>query len=476
LRPSRRPLGASCLLPLLMLAVVLAACGEAPGASETEGSVILLLAGNTFAEGDRPARLLNEAAAATDILGTVRFEIISAPDAAPGRLPALLEGRGEVRAVIAILGDLSVLDGVDPSDPARVPDRLTSRRLPREELLGCLADLEQRSRILQATFVPATAPLGKQGRLEVPELLEVADMIRSRGPCLDLAAAFTDLEDAWLFTNGIDRLDAYGQDELVRAIFLALCEDPGPVPPRTQAERAARGEARALQHLVRGRLPEFLEAADRALVEPPWTPRHAARQAAITAASEGLAPAVERMRTVDVGTEPVPGLALIQRLIVLQSSALPPPDSFEAQLVAVLDQLGEGEPGAGEAASTLTDRYPQRIEAWLVLQLASLLGPRPRDVRSEARHCLQSFPRSAVDDTVAGLLLDGWPASVVSLPAVLLGSLPFESLKPTGPLLETARRRAALGHATSASRALRAGLEKNRFPPSWFDELDGLER
>lgn len=457
-----------CSAALLLTAE--SGCAPAPVALPNgSGDTIVLLSARSFDGSDRVARQLEALVSASDVLGPAQIVVREASDGELSGLAPALAGLQGVRAVVAVLGDLSVLDGVDPSIPDRGPDRLTSRTVRPERLDEAVSAVREQAARLGAPLVLATAPVGMQGRVEVPELHEVAEHLRARGAVVELAAPFRTLEPAPLFTNGIDRLDAYGHDELARVLYHALCEDPGPVPPRDASERSARAEARALQAFAAGRFELFAHETATTSVGPPPTARHAMRRAALAAAASGPDAGVDALDGVDGLSTPVPGLALWRALRDEPHDGPVPEDPFEAALVATIRAVTRGEPTAPELAAALVDSAPHRLEAWIVLQLAVSRAPFPRDVRSEARRNLRQFPRSAVADTLTWRLFEAWPATLTSLPAVYLASRPFDGLQPTGPILEAARRCARFGYTSDAYHLMLEEMGTQRFPPSWIE-------
>ena len=501
---------------LVLAAATLTGCGPPPvpvdkGASRT----ILLLGCRTFGGSTRVATLLDDIAAATDVLGPTHFLVEAPPGCAPADLPVLLGRHPEASIAIAIVGDLSVLDGVDPSQPPAALERLTSRQVPMDALREMLGRLEQTARSQGTTLLLATAPLGRQARLEVPELDAVAELVRERGAALDLARDFRALEPAPLFSNGIDRLDDFGHDELAAALYACCLQDGGPLPARDAAETSARLQARALEAFHADREADFAQLAAQALAsgEAPASPRHAARLAALAGAREGFAAAAPRWAAIAGPEESVPGLALGRALLraahygaepgaqsdpppgreasgtvdsrdAAVSGAASPlagepcdasPRAFEAELVEALEGLRSADGHAAELAERCVRAHPERLEAWIALQVVSLALPPVRDMRGEARRHLALCPRDTVPESLLTRVLRSWPLAVDDLPALLLASRVREGMLPTGPLLQTARRRASLGYVDHALEMLRTGLQGLRVPPAWERELQRIE-
>ena len=432
-----RSLGLRRAAPALLALVATAAGCSRPDA--TPGDTIVLLASRSLAEGDRARSRLGQLAASTDVLGPVRFELVSAPEAGPQDFASLLDGldgAGGLRAVIALLGDLSALRDVDPSQPNRAPATLTSRVVDTAALDQAVERLERAAGRRGARLVLASAPLGRQGRVEVPELLDVGGRFATRAGFIDLQSAFRPLEERELFSNGIDRLDPAGQELLARALFTALCEDPGPVAPRDGDERRARAQARALRCVAQGRRDEAAAALALARQQPlgdtPGSPaevRAAVRDAALTLALEGPEAAAEPWSRLG-SAKSAPGLALTGRLITQQGFDPPPDEPFEAGLVDALDAVRARDPQAARRAKQLVADHPQRIEAWMLLELAGIVASPPTEVRDEARAALARDPDGLVPPEAAAALLDDWPRCLNALPALYLAQQPFAEPAP----------------------------------------------
>ncbi len=490
---------ASLAAVLLVLATVFA-CMPSPAIRPEAPRTVLLLACRSFDGSDRVARVLDDMARATDVFGDTRFVVDSPPDGRSESLPALLARHPEASVAIAIVGDLSLLDGVDPSQPPHASGRLTDRVLRKDALLELLDHLEQTARAQDTALILASAPLGRQARVEVPELLAVAELVSKRGAHIDMAGPFIALEPALLFGNGLDLLDEYGHDAFARVLFEQCLVDDGPIPARNAAERSARLQARALAAFHADRQAEFAELAALALGDgasgpataaAPASPRHAARLAAIASARDGLVAATPRWNAIAGSADDVPGLALGRALVRTlpqgdgaavrdtTESVTSPGETFEAELVAAIDALRQTVSPARELATRCVEEHPERLPAWLVLQLVSLALPPIQDVRGEARRHIGLCPQDAVPEALLTRVFRQWPNPVDDLPALLLAERPWEDMSPTGPVLEMARRRAALGYVDHALEVLRDGLKGLRVPPSWELErqrIDALPR
>ncbi len=452
-----------------LLAIALgAACAPAP-AARTVGDTILVVGANAFAGGDRAVRLLQDAADTTDVLGPVRFELLAAPGGRPSDLPPLLRGRlaiaHDVRAVVAVLGDLTLLDGVDPDRPPRAGQARTSRAPRTDELLAAARALRTEGEAAGADVLLATAPLSRQARVEVPELLPAADALRAAGPVLDLQAAFRAGEDEALFAGGADRLDDWGHDRLARELLAGLLES---LPPRDANERVARLHARALAACASGD-----DAAWRALLPeveaaPAGPPRAAARRAALLSAAQGVE---ARSTDWDAIAPPagadVPGLVAARQLLRRPLGDLATSDPVEQGVLAVLQALAAGETAAAELAGARVDLAPQRLEPWLLLQLATDLAGLPRDWRRPALRTLALYAPSAVAEATAARLLTDPRTGLDSLPALLCAARATAAHRPDGPTLDTARRRAALGYTDHAAKLLLDVDRSQRLPSEW---------
>lgn len=423
---------------LVAAVIVSANCSRAPA----QGDALVLLSSRSFDPSSRVAQALDRLVADTDILGPARFEIVAAPEVRPDGWAAALSAWDEARdaaatteiaprAVIALVGDLSVLTGVDPSIPERAPDALTSRVVDESALDASLERLARAAERLGGPLVLASAPIGKQGRIEVPELDAVVERIAGRPGFIDLRPDFRERERERLFTNGIDRLSTRGQQAFARALFVALCAEPAPIAARTDAERRARAQARALLQLAQGQRVEAAAslAASRAWPLPavptdPADRRAAVRDAALTLALEGPG-AARRGWSALADAEATPGLALACRFIMQQAVAPSPAEPFEAALVAVLDAVRARDPQAALLAKRVVAQHPRRIEAWMLLELAGIVASPPTEVRREARAQLALEPHAVVPFEVADTLLDDWPRCLDSLPALYLASQPF---------------------------------------------------
>jgi len=472
------------IVRVALLALALCACGDA--ATGEARDTILLASVRAFEPAPtvgsdgylidfehgrvrtRVEWLLDDMAAATDVLGPTDFELVSGGSADPRSLARALYHRRDVRAVILLHGDLSVMRGIDPSLPPHEVPEVGQRRIDHDDRRRGLDLLETAARRTDVTLLLATAPLGRQARLELPELAEVAEDLRARGDALDPGAHFASLEPAQLFENGIDRLDDYGHDELARALYDAFVQDPGPLPPRAEAERAARREARALHSYLHDEHEVFLLRAEEALAVPPHGPRHATRQAALRTVIDGLEATVDDWEGIDAPAAlAVPALAAGRSMALLEPIERPQHDAFERDLMGVVARVNAFDPEALDAAWALVDGWPHRLEAWIVLQFASMTSGRPRNHRDDAIRNLRIFPRSAVPEALSVRVLAAWPETVETVPLLLLAQRPYTAMLPTNPYFQDARRRAWLGFREVAVEMLDIQADGFRVPPGW---------
>jgi hypothetical protein len=154
-------------------------------------------------------------------------------------------------------------------------------------------------------------------------------------------------------------------------------------------------------------------------------------------------------------------------MALLDAVERPQLDAFERELMGVVAQVNAFDPAAVDEAWALVDAWPHRIEAWIVLQFASLTSGRPRNVRDDAIRNLRLFPRSAVPEAFCERVFAAWPETVEAVPALLLAQLPYTAMLPTNPQFQDARRRAWLGFREVAVEMLDIQAEGIRVPPGW---------
>lgn len=430
-----------------------AACS--PTGPSVDDDTIVLVTANACAS-PRAAERLEDALAVSDVCGAVSVTWTTAPRATPDDVAATVaQLDGTPRAVIAVLGDRTLLRGIDPADPVEAArSGLTSRHVDVDAWLA-------ETRALRASGVlVATAPLGRAARVEIPELVEAADALRDAGLVdIDLGATFADTGDRVLTERGYDVLDAFGEQLVVRALFAALVADA--LPARDEAEQAARREARALDAWLHRR-DDWRDALAAALddVAPPPTLRHAARRAALDLARDGWR-AGAALTDLDVPRDDpdAPGLAIALMFDGRPPVDWTPSDPVEAALLAALRDL----PTARERLVALTAEHPHRLDAWIGRQLVALADPRPSRLRGRAMRALDAHAHAAPPLDAAIELATPWPGGAAAvLPALVAAQRPFADEIPSGPWLDDARRRARLGFTDPAVRRLRVALERHR--------------
>ncbi len=471
--------------------------------------VVLLLASETLGGSARAATLLQGMCDGTDVLGAVRFEARSLPGAWPADGGAAVDGRTDLRTVIAIVGDGALLPGVDPNAPPRPADVLISRDIDADALAHSLVDLRRSVAATGADLVLCSAPLGMQGRVEMPELLAaravvLADSAKGSGSTtLDLGGHFEGLERSPMFADGIDTLDDFGHDELARVLWRAILAEDSPLAPRDDSERAARAEARAFLALYDGDLDAF-EEQGRALmsVEGPTRGSNMRRAIFGTALDKRRSETAHSSHGEPTGTKGddrwyeligrydlkslerppevrTAGVRLAAFIATAWDDQLSPTGGIEPEIIRVLagTHLYDDVGGARDRAEALVDEHPHRIEAWAALQFAWAFHPPLRDRRAEALGHLEQFTRGAANIRAARKVFDAWPMRMRWLPALIAASHPYAEMTPTGPLLDNARRRsAAAGLFPAPGRVLREQLAKGRFPRAWHREAERLSQ
>ena len=459
-------------LLLAALALLLPGCHDAvdPAANER----ILLLASELFGGGDRCARVLNDMVASSGVMGDGRFTVVTASNGDGESLLEALRTAPDARAVVVIVGDSSLLTGIDTN--ARFPEhkQITSRVVDTAALESTLDQLRELAATRGMHCVLATHPLGRQGRLELPELVDVADLVRQHGATLDLAAAFAARESELLFAHGVDVLDNYGHDVLADTIFKALLGEAPLIPAQDLEESAARDEIAALLVWARGDDELFRWAAHRVLREPPVGAVQGVRQATIATLRNGLTPG-SRQRWTELeglpGAGHVPGLALGQ---MITSGKLPPANSSDPDeqalakvLSAFTDPEGAGDPLA--VADSLVAAGPHRASAWLALEFAARLTKQRRGVSRLALRHLQTL-EGVVSPARWEQLSSSWPDCLGALPALTLLEHIYRSHLPTGPTLHAARRASRQGLVSRALSVWDRSTRLLTLPPTWTAE------
>lgn len=479
-RPGRpRPGTLAGRLPLLLLLLLTVACGPSPSGGDT----IVLLGGQVFGAGDRPARLLDELARASGALGPSRFRVVGEPGDHPADLLARLETQDDLRAVVAVIGDLALMHEVDPNRAIAPLRSLSSRVVDEAALVQALDDLADHCAARELALVLATPPLGIQGRVELPELLRVAAAVRQLArrrelPLLDLTEAFREREPGPLFEDGLVRLDPFGQDVLAGLVFDELRREPV-LPPRDAAETVARRSWDALLAWA-----AFEEDWDRGVAgllrAGTATGRAALIQASLSTLQLALsAPSRQRWRTIDgalVG-EQLGVLAVGRALCGDAVDPVPGADPLIAHLQRLL-AVYHGAPREGlvAGAEALVDARPARLAPWIALETAARIEGQRRGVAREARVHLSTFVAPPLSTARVEQLFSEWPATLTALPAVLLLEDAYRSFRPQGELLQRARRLDRVGRRIPARRYLLKSLRKLRVPGPWQDELDALRQ
>ncbi|MGQ0552505.1 MAG: hypothetical protein ACT4PU_04735 [Planctomycetota bacterium] len=479
-----------------------AASATRNGTAQASPDRVLLIASRSFDGSDRIAHVLNDMFEATDVLGDSRVELLDLGGASPEQWGPVVTRRlaadPPLRAAVLLVGDLSLFDNLEPAQRDRVPDRLIRREFDEALLAGTLGELARQAAKFGVPWHLATAPLGHQGRVEVPELAELAEALRLRGLAFDFARDFRSLEQASLFGNGLDRLDAYGHDELARLLFQAACGELGALPARDSRERRARLQARTLEAWRTARDQEFRELAGQVLAEDQAAAaaqpgdsaarcREAGRVAAIASARNGWAAEAGRWSALATAVAALPphqqstlpaGLATALHLLGQRSPHVSASDALEAQCCEVFHALADPaqRTNAEQQAAHLRLESPHRLESWLVLQVASACSAAPRFVRTEALRAQSETPRFMPPAQRTREYLLHWTEGVSMLPTLFVANRPYAQLLPTGPSLELARRRARLGFHEHARLLLDETAKQAPLPAGWYEALDDLAR
>ncbi len=473
----------------LLASVAIALAGLCVAAQDVPDT-ILLVGGRSFGESQHVADALNGMLAASGVLGPSRVALLPGWEANDEGLSEQFAKGPTPRALFVIVGNLSILQNIDPSRPIpTAPKELSSREIDLAALGRQLDELVMAAGRMDTPLVFVTAPLGKQGRLETPELLSVAQALRTRSPLLDLAADFRERENLALFENGVDSLNAWGREAAARRLFDALCRDETLVPARTQAERAARASQRALSAWAQADHEAFERLTAEALEFAAETPNEAGRHAALRTARDGLRNSAQHWLAVGEGTRPtlegsVPGLAVARLLLGPPEAALHSDDPFEQQFLHVASQLAAGQTGAAARASReQVSTTPHRVESWIALQIAALVtdsntqdtlveigGPSPEEALASVG-LVTSGPLSLARQ--ADLISMGWQAAEL-LPVTLTVEAPFRHLEPHGPAQAALHRRFGIKMRHSALNLWAHDVRGALVPPAWKDALEQL--
>jgi hypothetical protein len=441
---------------------------------------ILLIGGRTFAEGGRVIEALDAMVAASGVVGDSRFELLPDAKLTDEELGQVLEGQTDLRAIIAVVGDLSVMRGIDPNRD--IPDdqrALSSRQIDEVELNAAMDRLEACAQRLGTHLVFSTAPLGLQGRVETPELLRVADIVDERARVLHLAADFRMRESASLFANGIDQLDNLGHEEAARLMFHRLCRDETFLPSRNDDERIARAGQRALDAWLMADEPRFLSAMAEATRHTPGTRLGAVREAALYAARDGLLASCERWTAAGPLQGPcaIPGLSIARLLCRQTTEPQTSCDPFEQELLAVAMPILEARwIDAWRLATEVVDRHPNRTEAWITLEAAARAsGHEPGALAEGALPSLSAGGWKPVSEARAVAILRERAAGMTWLPVLLVASAPYAGQTPTGPILERLKRDYRQGWHARALNIWGRDTRGLLIPPVWSAELERLK-
>ena len=448
-----------------------------------KGSAILLVDSGGLGPGASLAAALEEVFTSTGVLTDTRWMHHRA--FVPSEDPrALVRGAGDdLRAVILVLGGLDWFPGVDPSRPPGAVGQRVDRRVDTPMVVAEIARWRLAAEAVGAKLLLATAPLGIGARIEVPEMLELEQLVRAAGCSVDIARHFRTLEDREYFRRGFDDLTELGREALVRFVYAQVVTRPAVLPSRHPGEEAARREARALHDLLAGDRDAFEISAAAALRGDAPTPAHALRRAAISLVTEPPARARARwaaLPATEVDGMP-PGLAVGRWLTGGDAGAGHPEDPVEVALVRWLWALDvgadESRSTSERAAALLVSRArldelaavaPHRLETLIARQTVAAWEAPPRRLRGEELAGLHGFDDDVLSADLARQLLDEGPGAVRWLPALLAASVPRRDMILTGPGLHGALRRSRLIGPGAGLRRLRLEGEKGPFPDSWI--------
>jgi len=480
-----------------LLAVALLLCEAALAATPRQpAGTILIVAGRSLQHGSTLASVLDTMAASCGAFGTSRFELLEGVEATDPALPDRLAGRDDLRVVVLVVGNLSLLRNVDPSLEMPADQRqLSSRVVDLEGLARSIEGVRRAAGRHGARVLLATAPLGLQGRIEVPELLEVAAWLReTESGLLDLGGHFASRERAMLFANGIDVLNVPGEHELARALLAAVLRDDALLPPTDDREAAHRAEQRLLDAWCRAEraFPQLMEAADAgdatspgpqgtlgAPGDEPAVADEAVGRAALAMWRDDTGPATcARWQALArlPSAQGAIGLSAGCALCELEEQVGESTDALERELVNAGRLLSQGlRWDALVLAQKLVDDQPQRIEPWMLLIFIEMALGRPIEpLLDEARASVGAVSSLPLAESRVHELLAGLPDSMAALPLLLRALAPHGALLPTGPALEQARRYEAGGMLDHAIAALKQASRQHRLPPSWKLELARL--
>jgi hypothetical protein len=452
---------------LVVVTAGLGACAPEPAAPavSADEAPVILVGGDVFAGGDRVARRLQHMAETTSILGGSSVELVHAEEPGTHGLATAMHDLAPCRALLVIVGDLSLMDGIDPEAEFPPQKRLSSRRIDWVAFDEGLDLVEREARRLGAELLLCTPPLGIQGRLEVPELLEVAARLRRRGRVLDLTREFAEREPGPWFRNGVDQLDEYGHDALADVVYRALLEPGAPVKARTHLEKRARNLMAALHAWAAGDDAALEAAAASDLVRAAPEGRVTTMAAAVATLHAGIDETSRALwKKAEPGGAALPGLAVGQLFAGLPTA---PASGFESELLEVFAKLDDAPAEAVGPALALAHAHPERVEAWTALLLAEQISGRERPSLKIAKTRQGVFAHGPLSRERGQELVASGALGVPALPALLLISAPYEGALVTGPSLQSARRKARVGMPEAALNVLDAALEAGPCPESW---------
>lgn len=447
-----------------------------------KGSAILLVDSGGLGPGATLVASLERVFESTGVITDTRWMHHRAFVPSPDPTVLLRAAGGRLRAVVLVVGGLDWFPGVDPVRPSGSVAQRIQRDLDPALVVEEIARWRLAADRVGASLLLATAPLGVGARIEVPETLELEELVRAAGCALDLAGSFRAREDREEFVDGFDTLNDLGRQALVRHVYDEVVARPGLLPARDPAEEAARREARALNALLAGDHEAFQTAAQAALRGEAASPEHAVRRAALSLLVESPARAAERWAALPATPDFVgPTGHLFGRWLAGHEEDVDlARDPFESALTRWLGALGLAadvqRSDEDRAAALLVARArldevsvlaPHRLETWIARQVVAGLEQPPRRVRGEALADLSSLDRDLLSMDLAQRLLDEGPTALRWLPALLAASVPRQGMTPTGPGLHDALRRARLIGPGAGLRRLRMQGESSTLPAEW---------
>lgn len=439
-----------------------------------DDATILLADSTMLQEADRVISLLDGIARDTGVFGEVTFEHVPLGLRNIDALASRLRQDPPVRTVIAVVGGISWMDGVNPTLPPRPVRTLIRRNINIGEVKQQITLVQEVCATAGARLLLATAPLSIQARIEMPELLEIERVVKAFAPVFDLAQRFRALQSRPLFADGLDQLDAFGQDELVRAVYDIPLHQPHLLPATEKSEEEARLEARCLRAFAQGDRKTLDRLLPAALHGPPSSPAHANRRAALHLAVRGTKGNVGRWANLEGQGGTMPGLGIGKLLAEMPVGVQGQnhSDPLERGLEALLRQLNDSEedPDGQKIllfAEELARRFPHRLESWVAFSVVGRLVVPPVIVQGDALRQLKRYDTIKAPPSFLGPLLRGGTKALNALPALVAASCPEVGMTPSGPLLDKARRRAALGKPGAAALVMENARSDQNWLPAW---------